>query len=70
MDEITDTTNPYPAKGEFPCRPFAHYIRDNDGRCSHLVKHKPPANHILAVCENVEGCATKKYLSQSPKDED
>ena len=56
-------------KGEFPCMPFAHQILDSRGRrCSHVFKHKMPSNHILAICQNVEGHHKAISLLKQSKD--
>ena len=69
--------------GEFHVGPLpTRFLRILGRRCSHVVKPKPPSNHMLAVCQNVEGrrhspwdfhAPTKEswaYKCQSPHDLD
>ena len=57
-----------PRKGEFPCRPPAHYILDNSGFGGVLMldNHKQSTNHILAAYQNVEGSRQKPLDFHAP----
>ena len=48
----------FPTKSKSSCRPLAHQNLDDSGFggvCIYVDKHKPPTNHVLVACQDVEG---------------